>query len=290
MIYLVLSILISSSLYVIFKLFEKFKVDTFQAIVVNYIVAFSIGYLYSPVKLPIQEIPSQPWFLGACFLGFLFITIFNLMALTSQKNGLSVASVSGRMAVVIPIIFGVFLYNESVTIIKVIGILLALIAVYLTSVKKNNDKTGNSSLLFPALLFLGSGAIDTLLKYTEVNHVSEENVSIFSASIFGIAFVLGVLYFLYQLIFEKSNNINIKNVIAGIALGIPNYFSIDFLIRALKIEGFDSAILFTINNVSIVLLSTIVGLLLFKEKLERRNWIGIVIAVVSIILITKYGN
>ena len=286
MIYLVLSILISSSLYVIFKLFERFKVDTFQAIVVNYIIAFSIGYLYSPMKLPIQEIPSQPWFLGACFLGFLFTTIFNLMALTSQKNGLSVASVSGRMAVVIPIIFGVILYNESVSIVKVIGILLALVAVYLTSVKENSKTIEGSSLLFPVLLFLGSGAIDTLLKFTEVNHVSSENVSIFSASIFGIAFVLGIIYFLYQLLFQNGKNINTKNIIAGIALGIPNYFSIEFLIRALKIEGFDSAILFTINNVSIVLLTTIAGLFLFKEKLENRNWIGIAIAVFSIILIT----
>ncbi|WP_299620801.1 GRP family sugar transporter [uncultured Tenacibaculum sp.] len=285
MIYLVLSILISSSLYVIFKYFERFKVDTFQAIVVNYIVAFVIGYLYSPVKLPIAEIPNQSWFFGACILGFLFITIFNLMALTSQRNGLSVASVSGRMAVVIPIIFGVFLYNESVTIIKVVGILLALIAVYLTSVKKSSDKIGKSSLFFPALLFLGSGAIDTLLKYTEVNHVSEENVSIFSASIFGIAFILGILYLIFQLI-TKNQKINTRNIIGGIALGIPNYFSIEFLIRALKIEGFDSAILFTINNVSIVLLSTIVGLFLFSEKLENRNWIGILLAVVSIVLIT----
>ncbi len=289
MIYLVLSIVISSGLYVIFKYFEHFKINTFQAIVVNYIVAFSIGYLYSPVKLPVTAIPSQSWFFGACALGVLFISIFNLMALTSQKNGLSVASVSGRMAVVIPIVFGVFLYHENVTAIKVIGIVLALIAVYLTSVKKNNEKVGKSSLFFPALLFLGSGAIDTLLKYMEVHHVSPENVSIFSASIFGIAFILGVTYLVFQII-TKNEKIKTRNIIGGIVLGIPNYFSIEFLIRALKIEGFDSAMLFTINNVSIVLLSTLFGLFLFKEKLEYRNWIGIIIAVVSILLITKYGN
>ncbi|CAL2077506.1 EamA family transporter [Tenacibaculum sp. 190524A05c] len=288
MIYLVLSILISSSLYVIFKLFEVYKVNTFQAIVVNYIVAFVIGYIYSDVKIPISTIPQQDWFYGALFLGFLFITIFNVMAITSQRNGLSVASVSGRMAVVIPIVFGVVLYNESVGVIKIFGILMALVAVYLTSVKSNDSKGFQSgSLLLPALLFLGSGAIDTLLKYTEINYVPTEKVSIFSASIFGVAFVFGVIFLLFQMLTKKVE-LSIKNIIAGIALGIPNYFSIEFLIRALKIEGIESSVLFTINNVSIVLLTTLFGLFLFKERLENRNWIGVAIAIVSIVLITAF--
>ncbi|CAL2084763.1 conserved membrane hypothetical protein [Tenacibaculum sp. 190524A05c] len=288
MIYLVLSILISSSLYVIFKLFEVYKVNTFQAIVVNYIVAFVIGYIYSDVKIPITTIPQQDWFYGALFLGFLFITIFNVMAITSQRNGLSVASVSGRMAVVIPIVFGVVLYNESVGVIKIFGILMALIAVYLTSVKSNDSKGFQSgSLLLPVLLFLGSGAIDTLLKYTEINYVPTEKVSIFSASIFGVAFVFGVIFLLFQMLTKKVE-LSIKNIIAGIALGIPNYFSIEFLIRALKIEGIESSVLFTINNVSIVLLTTLFGLFLFKERLENRNWIGVAIAIVSIVLITAF--
>lgn len=287
MIYLILSILISSSLYVIFKLFDVFKINTFQAIVVNYIVAFIIGYAYSDVKVSATAILQQDWFYGALFLGFLFITIFNVMAITSQRNGLSVASVSGRMAVVIPIIFGIVLYNETITFIKVIGILLALVAVYLTSVKSNQSKSfEGSSLILPIILFLGSGAIDTLLKYTELNFVPEESVSIFSAYIFGIAFVFGILFLVYQILMKKEK-FEMKSIIGGIALGIPNYFSIEFLIRALKIKGIESSVLFTINNVSIVLLTTLFGLFLFKEKLENKNWIGVLLAVTSIILITK---
>ena len=62
----------------------------------------------------------------------MFILVFNVMALTSQKNGLSVESVSSKMSVVIAIVFGVWYYEESLSFIKVIGILLALLAVYLT--------------------------------------------------------------------------------------------------------------------------------------------------------------
>lgn len=287
MLYLVLSILISSSLYVIFKYFEIFKVNTFQAIIINYIVAFSIGYWYSDVKIPVSDIPSQPWFIGAIILGFLFITIFNVMALTSQKNGLSVASVSGRMSVVIPIVFGILLYDESISLVKVIGLALALLAVYLTSVKNSSNKSSFklSLLLYPVILFFGSGAIDTLLKFTEINYVKNDHVSMFSSSIFGIAFIFGLIIMIIQIVTNKIK-FSIKNVIAGIVLGIPNFFSIDFLLRALKTEGVESSILFTINNVSIVLLTTMFGLFFFKEKLEKRNWLGIVIAVASILLIT----
>lgn len=286
MIYLILSILISSFLYVIFKLFDVLKVDTFQAIVVNYSVAFTIGYTYSDVKIGINEIPQQDWFYGALLLGFLFITIFNVMAVTAQRNGLSVASVSGRMAVVIPILFGIVAYSETVTFIKVVGIVLALISVYLASVKSNQTKRiAGSALLLPIVLFLGSGAIDTVLKYTELNFVPTENVSIFSAYLFGIAFILGILVLAYQ-IFVTGKQFEFKSIIGGLALGIPNYFSIEFLIRALKIENMESSVLFTINNVSIVLLTTLFGLFLFKEKLERKNWIGVLLAVISIVLIT----
>jgi len=166
MIYLFISICISSLLFVIFKLFDVLKINTLQAIVFNYFVAAILGFFLSDISVPFQEIPSQPWFLGAFLLGFLFIAVFNVMALTSQKNGLSVASVSSKMSVVIAIIFGVCYYNESLGYIKVIGILLALVAVYLTSVKEKKEIVQKRiSLLLPLLLFFGSGAIDTSLKY-----------------------------------------------------------------------------------------------------------------------------
>lgn len=284
MIYLVLSIFISSSLFVIFKLFEVYKINVLQAIVTNYLVAFFIGYSLSEVKLNLSEIPNQSWFFGALFLGLLFISVFNVMALTAQKNGLSVASVAGKMSVVIPILFGVFVYKENLGVVKIIGIVLALIAVYLTSTKGKTKSVQKRYLLYPVLLFLGSGVIDTSIKYIETNYVKDGFVPIFSATIFIFAFLFGILLVVFKK-FTANSKLEWKNVIGGIALGIPNYFSIDFLLRALKTEGLESSTLFTINNVSIVLLTTLFGLLIFKEKLLPKNWIGIVMAVISIILV-----
>jgi len=201
MFYLLISICISSFLFVIFKLFDVLKVNTFQAIVVNYFVAAVLGFYLSNNSVSFQEIPNQPWFIGAFLLGIMFILVFNVMALTSQKNGLSVASVSSKMSVVIAIVFGVWYYEESLGFIKLLGILLALIAVYLTSVKEKKETTVKQvSLLFPILLFFGSGAIDTSLKFIETRFVEEGGVPLFSATIFGCAFILGMIILLYQII------------------------------------------------------------------------------------------
>ena len=285
MIYLFISICISSFLFVIFKLFDILKINTLQAIVVNYLIAASLGFYLSDISVSIQKIPSQPWFLGAFLLGILFIVVFNLMALTSQKNGLSVASVSSKMSVVIAIIFGVIYYDESLSFIKIIGILLALIAVYLTSTKEKNIVLNkNSSLLFPILLFFGSGAIDTSLKYVETSYVQDGGVPLFSATIFACAFIFGSLFLGYQK-FKGLLAFEFKNILGGILLGVPNYFSIVYLLKALSTEGMESSTAFTINNVGIVILSTLFGMMLFKERIAVKNWLGIVVAVLSIIMV-----
>jgi len=284
LIYLLLSILFSTGLFVIFKYFGIYKIDTLKAIFVNYIVAFIMGVVLADGAVSLSEIPEQPWFLGALFLGALFVSIFFVMATTAQRNGVSVASVAGKMSVVVPVLFGTFLYNESFTILKVIGILIALIAVYLASVK-NETNTKSGGILFPVLLFFGSGVIDTTLKYVEVNFVLQKDVSLFSGSLFGIAAVFAATILLIQQI-KKKASFGIKNIIAGFVLGVPNYFSIIFLIKALQNEDFESSVLFTVNNVGIVILSTLVGLLIFKETFSLKNKIGVVLAVFGIILVT----
>lgn len=286
MIYLILSILISSLLFVIFKLFDVFKINTLQAIVINYAIALSFGLFSSNIQLSVYEIPQKPWFLGAFCLGFLFISVFNVMGITSQKNGLSVASVAGKMSVVIPIIVGVFVYKESIDFVKIIGILMALVAVYLSSAKSDSSPVKLKNLLFPLLLFVGSGCIDAGLKFVETTYVSEGAVPMFLATIFGCAFILGCFVIITQMINGKFK-FQWKNLLGGIALGIPNYYSMEFLIKALQTKGLESSTLFTINNVSIVILTTVFALAFFKEKLIKKNWIGIGLAVISILLVAS---
>lgn len=260
--------------------------NTLQAIVVNYITAclFGLSIYNQPIRM--NDVVNSKWFYGAFLLGILFISIFHVMALTAQRNGLSVVSVASKMSVVIPIIFGFYVYHESAGIQKLIGIILALSAVYLSSVKSETKSKFSKNLLLPIVLFFGSGVIDTSIKYLETTYVPENGIPIFSASIFGSAALFGILTLSFKA-FKKQFHFDFKSIIGGTVLGIINYGSIFFLLKALHFEGMESSTIFTVNNVAIVMLSTVLGLMLFKEHISRKNWIGIALAIVSIALVTS---
>jgi len=285
LIYLLLSILASTAIFVIFKLFDYFKINTLQAIVINYITACISGALSYEASINTTEIINSKWFLGAIALGFLFISVFNLMALTAQRNGLSVASVAGKMSVIIPVIFGIYVYNETVGFQKVFGIILALIAVYLTTVKSKSSFNFRKGMLFPLLLFIGSGIIDTAIKYIETTYIAANGIPIFSATIFACAAIIGILILCIKAVLGQFK-FDIKSVIGGTILGVVNYYSIYFLLKALQFEGLESSTLFTVNNVAIVMVTTLIGLVMFKEHISKKNWLGITLAIVSIFLVT----
>lgn len=281
MIYLFLSVLSSTAIFVLFKLFSKYNIDTLQAIVVNYATAFVCGFILYDGDISPTQIIETNWFIAAIGLGFLFIVIFNVMALTAQKNGLSVVSVASKMSLVIPVLFGIYVHNESTEAQKLIGIALALVAVYLTSIKKKDTTVLTKSIYLPIILFIGSGIIDTT-----VNHFAPEgNIPMFLSTIFGIAGIMGFFLLLFKSISTKKS-FQLKSIPFGIVLGLVNYCSMYFLILALRVENTESSTIFTINNIGILALSTLLGLALFKENLSKKNWIGIGLAFIAILLVT----
>ena len=287
MIFLALSIIASTLIFVIFRLFASYNINTLQAIVVNYFVACSCGLIGYQNSIELSAIPQYNWFYYTLALGALFIIVFNLMAITTQHNGLSVVSVATKMALVIPIAFGLWYYKEPLGPFKAAGIVLALIAVYLVAVKKDSSIIlQKKNLVFPVLVFLGSGLIDTSLNFLQNDFITDKSlIPLFSSTIFMTAGVIGILVLVAQKI-KGVLVLEFKNIIAGIVLGIPNYFSIYFLVKALRSDLFDSSGIFTINNVGIVIISTLLGIVFFKEQLSVKNWIGITLAVISIALVS----
>ena len=287
MIFLALSIIASTLIFVIFRLFASYNINTLQAIVVNYFVACSCGVIGYQNSIELSAIPQYNWFYYTLALGALFIIVFNLMAITTQHNGLSVVSVATKMALVIPIAFGLWYYKEPLGPSKAAGIVLALIAVYLVAVKKDSSIIlQKKNLVFPVLVFLGSGLIDTSLNFLQNDFITDKSlIPLFSSTIFLTAGVIGIMVLVAQKI-KGVLVLEFKNIIAGIVLGIPNYFSIYFLVKALRSNLFDSSGIFTINNVGIVIISTLLGIVFFKEQLSVKNWIGITLAVISIALVS----
>lgn len=286
MIYLIFSILSSTAIFILFKLLNIYKINTLQAIVVNYFVAATVGFLSYDNIINFEVIYNSKWFVGAVILGCLFIAIFNVMAITAQKNGISIASVASKMSVIIPIIFGIYIYNEKAGFLKIAGILVALIAVYLASIKTKENQPLTKSILLPTILFFGSGIIETSLKFIESNYVESNGIPIFSATIFACAAAVGFAILILKFS-TKAMMPDFKSIPAGIVLGIVNYYSIYFLLKALQYNGSESSTIFTLNNVSIVMLSSVLGFVIFKERLSLKNITGIILAVLSIILVTS---
>lgn len=284
MIYLLLSVLFNGLLFIILKLFSKYNITTSQGLVINYITAAVTGLIFYP-NINLTSIPHNDWYFGSILLGLLFITFFYCTAITTQKNGIATASIASKMSMVIPVIIGVFLYKEKLSVLVIMGIFLALLAVVLTSVKKEKSKV-NKSLLFPFLVFFGAGTIDSSLKYFQSKYITGNEIITFSIATFFSAFCFGIMILIIQfLVYKKA--IAQKNILAGICLGIPNFFSLYFLIKMLEETTFSSATTFTIHNIAIVLFTALVSKLFLKEHFSKTNLLGIMLAILALFFITQ---
>ncbi len=279
MIDLWLSILCSSILVTFFKLFGKYNIHNLQAIVVNYLTAAISGFLIFPFS--IKEIITGPWIIHGIILGVVFISIFLVMALTTQKAGMAVTSIAGKMSMIIAVLVGYLFLNEKIQLIQWIGITIALIAVFAISYQKERKIEKTWILLLPIILFTGSGFIDSYMFIAQKMILSKNDFVPFISSVFFFAFIGGLVYLLYKK-FTSGIQLDYTSGIAGIVLGLFNWGSLFFLLRALQ-QG--SVIMIAFNNIGIVLATAFIGIMIFKEKYTSINYIGIILSVLSIILL-----
>lgn len=286
MIWLSLSILCSTLIFILFKIFPRYGVSNLQAIVINYFAAFAVGMMSGDFSFEPLELTAKPWFTSIIILGFLFISLFQLMAIVSQTFGVAAVSVAVKMSLVIPVVFAVVYYSEAMGPLKLLGIILALVAVYFATRKPSATKGHPGLIWLPVLLFLGSGFLDSFLKYNQRELVPISEHAYFTSLIFLTAAVIGVFWWVFSAISRKASPPRWQNILAGIALGVPNYGSIYFLIKALDMHNLESSVIFPVNNVGIVALSVICARILFNENLSRYNVIGVILAMLSIALMT----
>ena len=293
MLFLIGSIILSSWLTLSFKLVERFRINTFQAIVFNYITCVVTGSFVNGA-FPIDTVTIQePWFKWAMLMGTVFIILFNVIAITAQTMGVAIASVANKLSLVIPFLFSIVLYNEAATGLKIAGVLLALLAVLFTCWPSADHKEPSGKVvkaayfLLPLFLFIGSGLLDTMIKYVETTFVNNNNQNAYLISSFAAAATIGSIRLLIGFA-GGSMKFEPKAVLAGIIIGVPNYFSIWCLMHVLKAYAGNSSAIIPINNMGIVLFSTLVAFLFFNEKLSKLNWLGIVLSIAAIALIA-YG-
>lgn len=285
MLYLICSIVVSTLFGISFKVISIKNINSFQAIIVNYIVAGSLGFLTTKSDVTPLNVSSQPFAWLAVFLGLVFISSLFVIAEVTGKYGISVAQVANRMSVVIPISIAILFYGDGVSIYKIIGIVLAISAVYLVSHKESEGKAENKFWwLFPLIIFICSGIIDSSINYAQRFLVNDLNFDAFLSTIFATAFLFGVVVLIYQLT-AKGEKFQWQSVPAGLILGTINYGTMYFIMRALSSGVLEPSSLFPINNLSILTLSTLVSVLVYKEKLSSKNWLGIALSLLAIFIL-----
>lgn len=280
--FIFLSILFASGLFVILRFFSKKGIDNFHGIVVNYFVASAFSFFNSPFENWIY-LTSIKEFLPASFLiGFLFIVVFLFTAKVTQTAGIGIASVSSKLSLVIPVIAGVILYNESMQFQKIIGLLLALLSVLIIN-KNTNQQKGNvaGSFLLPLGLFLGCGTVDTAIKFAQHYYMTDQNRQLLIMCMFASAGILGLIKIIFDWI-KFRRRISIKSIWGGILLGVCNYYSLYFLIRSFEFEGAESSSVFAMVNLGVVLLSAFWAVVVFKEKFNKFKIAGMVISLFAI--------
>jgi len=291
MIFLLLSILSSSSLFVIFKIVDRYGIRNFDIIIINYIIASILGFSISNYNLDVFPLYANPWFPYAITIGILFVIGFVLIAKSSQTAGIAITTVASKMSVILPITFSL-LYDptDHITNVKLAGIILALLAVFFTIYQKKGIDFDPRYLYLPAILFIGMGIIDSIIKLAQYKYIDNGSSTFFSAVLFTIAALTGIITNLLQ---KKSFRtlIRPRTLFLGTLLGLGNFGSIYFLILALNYkinatETLDGSVVFGINNIGIVSLSVILGLIVFKEKLTFLNWLGIALSIVAIYVLS----
>tara|TARA_B100000035_G_C20977196_1_gene543744 strand:- start:393 stop:1253 length:861 start_codon:yes stop_codon:yes gene_type:complete len=285
MIYIAISIILFNVLVVFFKLFEKYNIDNLQALISNYFISALLSLLLLSENDNIQSSIESEWFIHAIILGTLFISIFNIYALGIQKIGIATSSVINKMSFVIPVVFSIIFYENEVFSLSILfGVLLALLGIYLSSTNNSSFNFDKKYLWIILIIFFGQGFVDIVLNDSKFYIPKDENI-LFFLILFISATTAGILILFAK---KQISHIKIKNLLWGAIFGIPNFFSIFYFLKALQSDYFidKSYLIFPLTSVGIVVTTTFLGVLIYKEILTKRNLIGITIAVISILIIS----
>lgn len=282
--YLIIVILLNTFVFTAFKLFDQYKINSLQAIAVNYWVCVATGFYTHNYHPFTSSLLQASWAVHALLLGGYFIFLFNFLSYSTARQGMTATTIANKLSLVIPVLFSYWLYSDDLGWIKITGLALAIPAVYLAN--RKDHATQPTSLWLPFTVFITSGLLDTYIKYVQHHALTGTNEqSHFTITTFMVAAVLGSIAALYRLMNNKDS-FAIKNVIAGILLGIPNYFSIYMLIRLLDSNFMQSSSIIPVNNIGIVVSTTLVAVFLFREQAGKYRIAGVLLAIISIILIT----
>ncbi len=284
MVHLILSIGCSTAILFLFKHMEQRQIPLLYTIIVNYAVAAGLGVLLDPGIFNPRHLAQAAWLPFSVFIGALLITMFFLIGRSTQRAGIAVTTIAGKMSVVLPMLFSVVYYSEPLGPLKLMGMAMALTALFL-SIYKGAGAPDKGTLGLPLLLFAGMGSLDSLIKLVQQDFIAPGETAAFTGICFFFALVFGLgVCGMKRLSPAPFTRTDVAGF--GLVLGSVNFGSIYFLIQALDTKTLDSSILFAVNSIGVVCAAILMAALCFRERLTPLNWTGIALALAAIATFT----
>lgn len=285
MIYIVLSILCSVTVAVLLKLAKRYQISIVQVVTVNYLAALTLCFLFFKPDLNLIS-ADAPWTIYV-ILAILLPTVFLFLAASIKNLGIVKTDIAQRLSLFIPILAAYFIFQENFNSLKIIGLLIGFPAIFLTFLRssKENDKRG--SWIYPVSVFVGFGVIDVLFKQIALYKSMPYTTSLFT--IFCLAFIVSMAIVIYQTITGKIK-LQLVNLACGLILGMFNFGNILFYMKAHKVFVDNPSTVFAAMNLGVIVVGSLIGVIVFKEKLNKLNYAGIVLAIAAVIFITLSQN
>ncbi len=276
MIYLLLAITCSALISICMRMSEKHIHNEMGMFMANYAVCILLSFVYMNGKMvfPTEGLPVT---VGLGIInGFLFLSGFLFLKLNMKHNGIVMASTFMKLGVLIPTLMAIVVFGEMPQWTQIIGIFIALAAIVIIHFEKDAiQETGKK--LWLLILLLVSGITDSMANiFDKVGNVEGQDAYLFIT--FFVAFLLALVYAV-----RGKTKISAKDVLFGVIIGVPNYYSARCLLLALG--SVDAVLAYPTYSVATIVVITVVGILAFKEKVSAKKMLALGLIAAALVLL-----
>ncbi|MBQ4424530.1 MAG: EamA family transporter [Lachnospiraceae bacterium] len=282
--FLLLAALSSAILTLVLKLFRDPKGNRFGIILGNYLTCMLIAFLQMPQKGQLFSV-STPTLLMSAAGGFLYVAGLVLTQTSVARNGATLTAAFSKLGLIVPLLISFVFFKEIPSFLKILGLGLAVGAIWLinTGAGEGAARAGESrgGLAVLLLTLLACGSSESMAKIFSRLGDQREDTRYF----FFLFLTAAVLTFILSRAEKKKTGRSLKfgELAAGILVGIPNYFSSFFLLKALLTLPAD--VVYPVFSVGSILIVMTAGILFFRERLGRRQVYGLVLILGALVLL-----
>lgn len=276
MIFLLLAIISSALISVIMRLSSNRIRANRSMLAMNYGICSLLGAKYADFNLcPMGEEGFGITIGLGLISGILFLVSFMMFQANTRKNGVVLSAIFMKLGLLVPFVMSIILFYEMPTVLQGIGFFVAVAAIIGINYQKN---AGNSRFSIGLiLLLLVGGSADVMAKiFEEYGNPLQSDLFLF------YTFFVALLLCIAVVIKEKEKP-GVAEICFGALIGIPNFFSSKFLIGALK--DVPAVIAYPTYSVATILVVTLVGVFVFKERLNKRQLIALAAILAALILL-----